>query len=123
LAAPAARWRFAKDAGLGVKANRIFGARSQNPEGATHRSKRQPKQTGRLVSAGDVTSISCAQVIALTGDFLSDGLNRSERIAFEIHQHSCRDCSAFLRTYRKTIELTRSFLRQPRLPAAIQLPH
>ena len=35
----------------------------------------------------------------------------ARRDAFAAHLHACPDCAAFLQTYHKTVELTRSFLR------------
>jgi len=49
--------------------------------------------------------------VALIGNYLADNLRGSDRSAFEAHQRVCPDCLAFLRTYKKTIEITRSFLR------------
>jgi anti-sigma factor RsiW len=45
------------------------------------------------------------------GDYLTNHLSKPERAAFDIHRSACPDCEAFLATYQKTIELTRSFLR------------
>lgn len=63
---------------------------------------------------------SCRDEVSLIGDYVKDNLAEAERQAFEAHLRSCRDCGAFLATYKKTIEMTRSFLRagmakQPRL--------
>ena len=54
---------------------------------------------------------TCKDEITLIGDYLSEKLNRRILAAFEDHLKSCPDCAAFLRTYKKTIEMTRSFLR------------
>jgi len=63
---------------------------------------------------------NCRDEVALIADYLTDNLGDAQRQAFEAHLGGCRDCGAFLSTYKKTIELTRSFLRaglgrQPRL--------
>ena len=68
---------------------------------------------------------TCRDEVELIGDYLTNKLTKPERAAFEAHLSACRDCGAFLATYKKTIELTRSFLRrgwhdQPRRP--LQLP-
>ena len=53
----------------------------------------------------------------LIGDYLADNLNLADRRAFEAHLSSCRDCAAFLATYKRTISLTKSFLRSKSLQA------
>ncbi|HEX6768706.1 MAG TPA: zf-HC2 domain-containing protein [Candidatus Binatia bacterium] len=54
---------------------------------------------------------TCRDEIALIGDYLTNNLSEPDRAAFAAHLGACPDCSAFLATYKKTIELTRSFLR------------
>jgi len=54
---------------------------------------------------------SCRDEVSLIGDYVKDNLSNEERQAFETHLSSCSDCGAFLATYKKTIEMTRSFLR------------
>lgn len=54
---------------------------------------------------------TCRDEIELIGDYLTNNLSKPERAAFEAHLSACRDCGAFLATYKKTIELIRSFLR------------
>mgnify|MGYP003395824173 FL=1 len=65
---------------------------------------------------------TCRDEVDLLSDYLTNDLSQAERRAFEAHLGACRDCGAFLATYKKTIEMTRSFLRagmsnqpQPRL--------
>jgi len=59
------------------------------------------------------TMSTCRDEIELISDYLTNNLSKSERAAFEAHLSACRDCGAFLSTYKKTIEMTRSFLRSP----------
>jgi anti-sigma factor RsiW len=47
----------------------------------------------------------------LIARYLSSELCGSERALFESHLAACRDCVAFLKTYKATVALTRSFLR------------
>ena len=54
---------------------------------------------------------NCRDEVTLIGDYLKDNLSDAERQAFETHLGACRDCGAFLATYKKTIEMTRRFLR------------
>ena len=68
---------------------------------------------------------TCRDEVSLISDYLTDNLSKTERLAFEDHLSACRDCGAFLATYKKTIELSRSFLRRhsPNQPALrLQLP-
>lgn len=63
---------------------------------------------------------NCRDEVTLIGDYLSGNLSDAEQQAFETHLSGCSDCGAFLTTYKKTIEMTRTFLRaglhqQPRL--------
>jgi anti-sigma factor RsiW len=53
---------------------------------------------------------TCRDEVRLIADYLTNNLSFSERAAFEAHLTACPDCGAFLTTYKKTIELTRSFL-------------
>lgn len=54
---------------------------------------------------------TCRDEVSLISDYLTNNMSKSERLAFENHLSACRDCGAFLATYKKTIELSRSFLR------------
>jgi len=49
--------------------------------------------------------------VALIGDYLASRLSSRVLNAFEKHLEDCPDCASFLRTYKKTMEVTRSFLR------------
>ena len=53
----------------------------------------------------------CEDEVTLIGDYLSSNLDAQVAAAFETHMQACPDCVAFLRTYKKTIEATRAFLR------------
>jgi Putative zinc-finger len=66
--------------------------------------------------------VTCEDAIALIADYLSSSLSSRVLRTFEEHLQGCRDCTAFLQTYKKTIEVTRSFFRvevsdKPRKPA------
>ena len=75
---------------------------------------RKPRSAHRPIS-------TCRDEVSLISDYWTDNLSQSERLAFEVHLSACRDCGAFLATYKKTIELSRSFLRG-RIPNQPQ-PH
>lgn len=57
--------------------------------------------------------ITCRTAIDFIPDYLSVGIAGSTIVPFQKHINGCADCAAILRTYRKTIELTRSFLHDP----------
>lgn len=73
---------------------------------------------------------TCRDEVDLLSDYLTNDLSQAERRAFEAHLGACRDCGAFLATYKKTLEMTRSFLRgrlnnqpQPYLQLRLSLIH
>jgi len=70
--------------------------------------KKKPRQPTEQI-------MTCEDEIALIADYLS--LSPSSRVlrSFEEHLNGCRDCTAFLQTYKKTIEVTRVFLGMPSL--------
>ena len=47
----------------------------------------------------------------LIADYLAGRLDPTVLAAFEKHLAHCPDCAAFLNTYKKTIEATKSFLK------------
>lgn len=55
--------------------------------------------------------MSCRQEVDFIAYYLSASLNARERAAFESHLDACSDCRAFIDTYKKTVEVTRTFLR------------
>ncbi len=55
--------------------------------------------------------MTCKREISLIADYLSSSLFPPLISAFEQHLKQCPDCAAFLETYKKTIEITRSFLQ------------
>jgi anti-sigma factor RsiW len=58
--------------------------------------------------------------VSFISGYIADQLGNTERSTFEAHFDACPDCAAFLATYRKTIELTRSFLQSR---SSQSLPH
>jgi hypothetical protein len=47
----------------------------------------------------------------MIGNYLTGTMAPRVRDGFEQHLSLCPDCAAFLKTYKKTIEVTRAFLR------------
>jgi anti-sigma factor RsiW len=74
------------------------------------RTKSAPSGAKRASRPGSKL-ISCKKEISFISGYIADQLDNAERFAFESHLDACPDCAAFLATYRKTIELTRSFLQ------------
>ncbi len=54
--------------------------------------------------------LTCEKETALIADYLASDLSPGKLALFEKHLEECPDCKAFLQTYKKTIEITRSFL-------------
>jgi anti-sigma factor RsiW len=61
---------------------------------------------------------TCKDEVGLITEYLAGTLKPRVRTAFEQHLRQCPDCMAFLKTYRKTMELTASFLRMSSLNCA-----
>jgi anti-sigma factor RsiW len=55
---------------------------------------------------------TCKDATSLLLEFMSGELDPETTLEFEKHLEVCPDCVAFLNTYRKTVELTRSFLQK-----------
>lgn len=55
---------------------------------------------------------TCKDATSLLLEFMSGELSPETKTEFEKHLEVCPDCVAFLNTYRKTVELTRSFLQK-----------
>jgi anti-sigma factor RsiW len=53
----------------------------------------------------------CKPVTNLIADYLNDKLSPSVKVEFQQHMAICPDCAAFLNTYKKTLQLTQSFLK------------
>jgi anti-sigma factor RsiW len=62
----------------------------------------------RTVAKSDTT---CEVAISMVGNYLTGSMAPRVRDEFEQHLSLCPDCAAFLKTYKKTIEVTRAFLR------------
>jgi anti-sigma factor RsiW len=57
---------------------------------------------------------TCKQATSLIADYVTGRLPATVVRSFEKHLAICPDCVAFLKTYKKTVELTRGFLdREP----------
>ena len=55
-----------------------------------------------------VSVITCKQVTQLIMDYINSQLDSEQTRIFEEHLRDCKDCLAFLNTYKKTVEGVRS---------------
>jgi anti-sigma factor RsiW len=62
---------------------------------------------------------TCRDEVGLIADYLEGRLKPAVQAAFEKHLGQCPDCAAFLNTYKKTIELSQSFLKITAAPGAL----
>ena len=59
---------------------------------------------------------TCKQATSLLADYLTGTLAPGVTSELEHHLSACPDCVAFLKTYKKTIEVTQSLLLSGLLP-------
>ena len=52
---------------------------------------------------------TCKQATSLIMDYLTGEMDTATKKAFEKHLSTCPDCIAFLKTYKKTIDVVQSF--------------
>jgi len=72
---------------------------------------RQRSMHPKNFSKNDKTPrVTCRQAVDFIARYLSADLQGRELAAYESHLAACRDCIAFLKTYKTTIDLTRTFL-------------
>lgn len=67
---------------------------------------------GRSNSHNISKAVTCRDATDLLLDFITGELSAETNTEFEKHLEVCPDCVAFLNTYKKTIELTKSFLQK-----------
>lgn len=81
--------------------------------------KQTPTRRAKAAKRTGPGEIICQQVISLIADYLKGDLDAPTRSAFEAHLSECENCSAFLRTYQKTLRAVQS-LRYEELPPDLQ---
>ena len=67
---------------------------------------------GQSNSHNILKTVTCRDATDLLLDFINGELSTETNAEFEKHLGVCPDCVAFLNTYKKTIELTKSFLQK-----------
>jgi len=73
---------------------------------------------GRSI-VGRADSAICREITDLLLDYMTGELDPETVAAFEEHLRLCPDCVAFLNTYKKTVQVTRS-LRYESIPAELE---
>ena len=91
-----------------------------------HRSSPSRKRVGssnkNKASESRFRPLTCEKETALIADYLASNLSPADFASFENHLEGCPDCKAFLQTYKKTIEITRSFLELESAKASRRKP-
>ncbi|HSK30594.1 MAG TPA: zf-HC2 domain-containing protein [Candidatus Limnocylindria bacterium] len=83
------------------------------------RRKTSPGKSSRA-AANAKPLVSCKKEVDFIVRYIAAQLNAAEQSGFQAHLDACPDCAAFLQTYKKTIEITRSFLQ---VHASTEAPH
>jgi Putative zinc-finger len=87
----------------------------------------KPLRVGRQVRHHDPAGtadvkLTCKEEMDLISPYCDAELEVSDLISFENHLAACPDCTAFLNTFKKTLDLTRNFFaRQERQPQTVGL--
>jgi anti-sigma factor RsiW len=63
--------------------------------------------------------LRCPDIVELLDDYLDGALDRADAAALEAHLAGCRDCAAFLNTYRGTVRSSRA-LRESQMPGELR---
>lgn len=72
-----------------------------------------------IIEDMDEAMLRCQDIVELLDDYLDGALAPRVAAALEAHLEGCRDCTAFLRTYRGTVRATRR-LKEADLPAELR---
>lgn len=59
------------------------------------------------------TELTCRELTARLDDYIEDRMSPERLAVFERHLSVCRDCVAYLESYRRTMKLTREALDAP----------
>lgn len=63
--------------------------------------------------------LRCQDIVDLLDQYLDEALDRADVETLEGHLADCRDCTAFVNTYRGTVSTSRN-LRESELPAELR---
>ena len=67
-------------------------------------------KTTRISRNRERKEITCKKATSLISAYVEANLSSQTSLLFEEHLRVCPDCVAFLNTYKKTLELAKSFL-------------
>ena len=67
-------------------------------------------KTNRVYKKRGWKQITCDKATSLIGAYVQANLSSRMSLLFEEHLRACPDCVSFLNTYKKTLELAKSFL-------------
>jgi hypothetical protein len=73
----------------------------------------------RKTAVKALTNKTCKQITDLVFNYLNDNLAPTVKRDFQRHLRICPDCVSFLKTYKKTVTVTRS-LREEDIPAKVR---
>ncbi len=59
---------------------------------------------------------TCRELIEFLDDYVDHRLSLARKLAFEVHLAGCRDCRAYLSSYRATIKLAKASGGAPEAP-------
>ncbi|MBI3030161.1 MAG: zf-HC2 domain-containing protein [Candidatus Rokubacteria bacterium] len=63
--------------------------------------------------------LRCRDIVELLGDYLDGDLDPATAEALKAHLADCRECTAFVNTYRGTVRVTRQ-LKEEDLPLPLR---
>jgi len=66
--------------------------------------------------------LTCRELVEFILDYLEGGLTEEQRRLFEHHLSLCADCTRYLATYRRTVELGRKAFDPPDGPCPDDVP-
>jgi hypothetical protein len=75
------------------------------------RKKKPPLNNKRNWQKAPAPDHTCKDELGLIADYLTGQLDPAVLAAFERHLGQCPDCKGFLNTYKKTIAVTKLFLK------------
>jgi anti-sigma factor RsiW len=66
--------------------------------------------------------ITCREVNSFLADYVGGTLSATEHSQFEQHLSLCPTCVRYLHQYRETVRLGKQAFREPKRPAAVEVP-
>lgn len=77
------------------------------------------RRTGTRRTRSRQTDLDCQQITEFILDYITGELHPDTAAVFQEHLRICPDCVAFLNTYKKTVQVTRS-LRYEDIPPEME---